>query len=342
MKITALLVLKCNPEARIKSDPVILANASDGYSRRSSVKEFIVSVGRTVAKQTLPGQRQSVQYEEYKVHSYNRSGLCALGFMDDHYPVQSAFSLLSQVLDEYQKNFDDSWRAAQADNTEPWPYLNEALTKFQHKTIDSVPAQGEMLDILIEKSSDLSADSQETTDGRSFIFRPKELGIVHGNNSRYWRMPPDNTDEPAKLLDVCWIEICGSIDIKKLNPGKKYQIGFKVSLTNGARGWSPDSVVRIIAKIGKKGKFNWRTLNLEGYERKKIFDIPDNLLIYIPRNASFSEEKLHFGLYEIWGGNWKSGLKIYHAFIKEAGKAVKSTEANTAQVHFTSAQLKEN
>ncbi|MBN8157027.1 hypothetical protein J0J30_23820, partial [Vibrio vulnificus] len=35
---------------------------------------------------------------EYKVHSYNRNGLCALGFMDDHYPVRSAFSLLNQVI----------------------------------------------------------------------------------------------------------------------------------------------------------------------------------------------------------------------------------------------------
>lgn len=35
---------------------------------------------------------------EYKVHSYNRNGLCALGFMDDPYPVRSAFSLLNQVI----------------------------------------------------------------------------------------------------------------------------------------------------------------------------------------------------------------------------------------------------
>lgn len=31
------------------------------------------------------------------MHSYNRNGLCSLGFMDDHYPVRSAFSLLNQV-----------------------------------------------------------------------------------------------------------------------------------------------------------------------------------------------------------------------------------------------------
>lgn len=68
MKITALLVLKCNQEG---SDPVILANASDvsrfGFFQRSSVKEFIVFVGRTVAKRTPPGQRQSVQHEGLKL-----------------------------------------------------------------------------------------------------------------------------------------------------------------------------------------------------------------------------------------------------------------------------------
>ncbi|KDO59431.1 hypothetical protein CISIN_1g029101mg [Citrus sinensis] len=183
MKITALLVLKCNPDG---SDPVVLATAMDvshfGYFQRSSVKEFILFVARTVGKRTPPGQRQSVQHEEYKVHSYNRNGLCVMGFMDDHYPVRSSFSLLNQVLDEYQKNFGESWRTAQADNMQPWPYLNEALNKYQdpaeadkllkiqreldetkiilHKTIDSVLARGEKLDSLVEKSSDLSAASQ--------------------------------------------------------------------------------------------------------------------------------------------------------------------------------------
>ncbi|XP_034708251.1 VAMP-like protein YKT61 isoform X1 [Vitis riparia] len=183
MKITALLVMKWQGDS---IDPVILANACDvsqfGYFQRSGAKEFIVFVGRTVAKRTPPAQRQSVQHQEYKVHSYNRNGLCALGFMDDNYPVRSAFSLLNKVLEEYQKNFGDSWRNAQADVTQPWPYLNEALTKFQdpaeadkllkiqrdldetkiilHMTIDSVLARGEKLDSLVEKSSDLSMASQ--------------------------------------------------------------------------------------------------------------------------------------------------------------------------------------
>ncbi|XP_021757356.1 VAMP-like protein YKT61 [Chenopodium quinoa] len=183
MKITAIVVLKCGSS---EENPIILANASDvstfGFFQRSSVREFIVFVSRTVAKRTLPGQRQSVQHEEYKVHAYNRGGLCALGFMDDPYPVRSAFSLLTQVLDEYQKAFGDSWKRVTSDSTQPWPYLNEALAKYQdpaeadkllkiqreldetkiilHKTIDSVLERGERLDSLVEKSSDLSAASQ--------------------------------------------------------------------------------------------------------------------------------------------------------------------------------------
>lgn len=39
----------------------------------------------------------AVSFVEYKVHAYNRNGLCAVGFMDDHYPIRSAFSLLNQV-----------------------------------------------------------------------------------------------------------------------------------------------------------------------------------------------------------------------------------------------------
>ncbi|KAI3790367.1 hypothetical protein L2E82_03353 [Cichorium intybus] len=96
---------------------------------------------------------------EYKVHSYNRNGLCMLGFMDDHYPGRSAFSVL---IDEYQKKHGSSWKNIQADVTYQWPYLNDALTRFQHKTIDSVLERGEKLDSLVEKSFDLSAASQDS------------------------------------------------------------------------------------------------------------------------------------------------------------------------------------
>nr|GEU42437.1 hypothetical protein [Tanacetum cinerariifolium] len=52
--------------------------------------------------------------------------------MDNHYPVRSAFSVLSQVIDEYQKKHGDSWKTVLADKTDQWPYLNDALGRFQN------------------------------------------------------------------------------------------------------------------------------------------------------------------------------------------------------------------
>ncbi|GJX80406.1 VAMP-like protein YKT61 [Tanacetum coccineum] len=119
---------------------------------------------------------------EEQARAEKENGLCVVGFMDDHYPVRSAFSVLNQVIDEYQKKHGDSWKTVQADKTDQWPYLNDALARFQnpaeadkllkiqreldetkiilHKTIDSVLERGEKLDSLVEKSSDLSAASQ--------------------------------------------------------------------------------------------------------------------------------------------------------------------------------------
>ncbi|XP_062207565.1 VAMP-like protein YKT61 isoform X2 [Phragmites australis] len=162
MKITALLVLKPSSSGAggssstssgggSGSEAVVLANATDvshfGYFQRSAAREFIVFVARTVAQRTQPGQRQSVQHEEYKVHSYNRNGLCVVAFMDDHYPVRSAFSVLNKDPAEA-----DKLTKIQRDLDETKIIL--------HKTIENVLARGERLDSLVEKSSDLSAASQ--------------------------------------------------------------------------------------------------------------------------------------------------------------------------------------
>ncbi|XP_033140261.1 VAMP-like protein YKT61 isoform X3 [Brassica rapa] len=201
MSITALLVLKCTPDT---PNPVILAHAFDfsgfNYFYHPNISEFVRFFGSTVAGRTLPSQRQSVKhkgscsyylplaisallFEFYEVvHAYNRNGLCAVGFMDDCYPVRSAFSLLDQVLDEYQKIFGETWRSTKEVSNQKWPYLVEALEKFKdpaeadkllkiqieldetsiiiHKTIDGLLARGEKLDNLVEKSSDLNKASK--------------------------------------------------------------------------------------------------------------------------------------------------------------------------------------
>eukprot|EP00246_Nothoceros_aenigmaticus_P006257 TRINITY_DN19059_c0_g1_i1.p1 TRINITY_DN19059_c0_g1~~TRINITY_DN19059_c0_g1_i1.p1 ORF type:complete len:202 (-),score=32.71 TRINITY_DN19059_c0_g1_i1:487-1092(-) len=185
MKVTAILVLKATG-GQGSEQTVVLANASDvsqfGYFQRTSAKELILFVARTISSRTPPGQRQSVQQNEYMVHCYNRNGLCGLVFADKEYPMRSAFGMINKVLDEFQQKFGNSWQNARTDSEEPWPYLPEALMKFQdpgeadkllkiqrdldetkvilHKTIDSVLARGEQLDKLVDKSTDLSMSSQ--------------------------------------------------------------------------------------------------------------------------------------------------------------------------------------
>jgi len=182
MKITGILMMKAEGE----QEPVLLGTAMDlsnfGYFLRSSAREAIIFVGRTIAKRTPPGRRQSVEHEEYMVHCYNRSGLVGLVFASASYPQRSAFSVINKVLDEYTTAEGDAWKLVQSDAKDGPPLLTEALTKYQdpheadkllkiqkeldetkiilHKTIDSVLQRGEKLDTLVEKSNDLSLASQ--------------------------------------------------------------------------------------------------------------------------------------------------------------------------------------
>jgi len=62
-QITSLSLFKWNGELH---DPFSLANAQNldafGYFQRSTVREMLVFVSRTIVKRTQPGQRQSVEH----------------------------------------------------------------------------------------------------------------------------------------------------------------------------------------------------------------------------------------------------------------------------------------
>ncbi|CAL5402104.1 unnamed protein product [Camellia sinensis] len=100
MKITALLVLKCNPEG---SDPTILAGKRVGrdpfWVLPEAERQGTHLLRGSDRRKTDPTRPTSIcSTRKYKVHSYNRNGLCTVGFMDDHYPVRTAFSLLNKIL----------------------------------------------------------------------------------------------------------------------------------------------------------------------------------------------------------------------------------------------------
>uniref|UniRef100_A0A061S190 Synaptobrevin homolog YKT6 n=1 Tax=Tetraselmis sp. GSL018 TaxID=582737 RepID=A0A061S190_9CHLO len=179
MKVTALYLMKSNGT---EQDPFILGQALDltafGYFQRKPVKEMLNFASRTVSMRTLPGQRKSVQEQEYFLHVCNRNDLVGLAVVDSEYPSRAAFCIINKCIDDFISKVGDSWKGSQADGTEGNSILELAIVKYQdpanadkllqiqkdldetkvtlHKTIESVLERGEKLDQLYSKSNDLS------------------------------------------------------------------------------------------------------------------------------------------------------------------------------------------
>ncbi|CAM9214100.1 unnamed protein product, partial [Ectocarpus fasciculatus] len=167
-------------------EAVMLAQACElsefGYFQRGRSQFLLSMYKQTIAKRTPPGQRNSVQNQEYFVHVYLRSdGLCGCITSDAEYPARVAFSLIAKLLDDFTAAFP-AWAGEMRNEALLWPALDEAVTKYQdpaaadqimriqknldetrdvlHNTIDSVLQRGEKLEDLVERSGELSGQSK--------------------------------------------------------------------------------------------------------------------------------------------------------------------------------------
>ena len=154
MKLTAVSILKWNGDASPNLCGLAADLSSFGFFQRGSVKEMLVFVSRTVAQRTQPGQRQTVQSEEYFCHVHNRDGcahdqqcvvlasvqgatgevqsrLVGIAFVDKEYPPRAAFGVVNKVLDEFSDLSQNKWRSATEDNTDALPVLDPAIIKYQ-------------------------------------------------------------------------------------------------------------------------------------------------------------------------------------------------------------------
>jgi hypothetical protein len=164
---------------------------------------------------------------------------------------------------------------------------------------------------------------EQDNNRKAWISQPSGLNFVWGGDSRYWVIPKEPR-MPAELKMVSWLEVTGSFD--KIEPGKTYRIGFKISFKPDATGWDKAPVF-MSAKIGKKGKTVWKRIKSVsqnfgilkgGSEPVNIPDESDGLFeILVSPTALNQDTKLQFGLYEVWTGRWKTGLLIHEAFVQE-------------------------
>ncbi|XVF40046.1 hypothetical protein PTKIN_Ptkin01aG0081000 [Pterospermum kingtungense] len=156
-------------------------------------------------------------------------------------------------------------------------------------------------------------------DNSYFVIKPRGFNIVWGNESRYWRVPPRSSlstqsDEYAELVQVSWVEVTGSVP---LNASTAYQISFTLSFTGDAFGWS-GSPVFLMAKVGKRGRYKWRRLREVENLPKEPTQIPSDdepFVVDVPGDQP--DTRLFFGLYEVWSGKWKGGLRVHRAVVKQ-------------------------
>ncbi|XP_062016166.1 protein PHLOEM PROTEIN 2-LIKE A9-like [Rosa rugosa] len=151
--------------------------------------------------------------------------------------------------------------------------------------------------------------------GDGYIIKPRGLNIVWGNDERYWKIPakgPAGVNDAAELVQVSRLEVTGSV---VLTPGKTYKLNFEVQLLSEAFGWK-DIQAFLMAKVGKKGRYTWKRVQVQQQSGTDKFLIPkeeDELRIIVPPGNT--DNTLQFGLYEVWSGKWKGGLKIYNAQV---------------------------
>lgn len=150
---------------------------------RSDYGNFMTMISKTVAERTAPGQRQSVEEQDYVVHCYARSEGVAGVVITKNYPHIAAHSVLSKLMDQFLSEVPlATIQAATKDGDVSFPAVETFLHDYQdanqassiariqqeldetkiilHKAIDSVLQRGEKLDDLVAKSSDLSAQSK--------------------------------------------------------------------------------------------------------------------------------------------------------------------------------------
>lgn len=110
-------------------------------------------------------------------------------------------------------------------------------------------------------------------------------------------------------MQVCWLEVTGSV--RGIDPKKSYRVSFNVSFTPDAFGWGVHPLY-LMLKAGKDGNVKWEKIEIK--EANESVNITGDSKA---QTGPTGDSSLYFGLYEVWSGKWKGGLKINHVIVKE-------------------------
>ncbi|MCL7036153.1 hypothetical protein MKW94_012082 [Papaver nudicaule] len=154
-----------------------------------------------------------------------------------------------------------------------------------------------------------------------FMLFPRNLAITWAENQCYWHWPSvkesstsdETAIEVAELMNVCWLEVNGKLDISKLTPGVKYEILFVVMLKNSAYGWEAPVNLRL---VHPDGKIQQRKENLQIKPKLEWIELHVGEFQTPPQPDDKQEKEIQFSLYEYEDGNWKRGLIIKGVIVR--------------------------
>ncbi|WJX44520.1 hypothetical protein P8452_31484 [Trifolium repens] len=147
-----------------------------------------------------------------------------------------------------------------------------------------------------------------------FMLYARALSITWAEDPNYWKWiqqkdASGGTIEVAELKRVCWLELHGKIDTRKLSPGILYQVSFIIMLKDPAEGWELPVNVRLALPGGKKQQHKE---SLMEKLRARWIEIPVGEFVASEKDGG----EMEISMFEYEGGMWKQGLVIKGVAIK--------------------------
>ncbi|KAG5038687.1 hypothetical protein JHK82_019512 [Glycine max] len=148
-----------------------------------------------------------------------------------------------------------------------------------------------------------------------FMLYARALSITWGDTPEYWiwvqqkETSSGTIVELAKLKRVCWLEVHGKFDTRKLSLGILYQVSFLIMLEESSQGWEVPINVRFVLPGGKRQQHK---VNLNEKLRESWMEILVGEFVASEKDAG----EMEISMYEYEGGMWKTGLVIQGVVIK--------------------------
>ncbi|XP_044469657.1 protein PHLOEM PROTEIN 2-LIKE A1-like [Mangifera indica] len=168
-----------------------------------------------------------------------------------------------------------------------------------------------------ETAQEADLKTVKATNINSFVLFARDLSITWGSDERYWKWTYEKETsgayvEVAELLKVCWFEVKGKFDTKKLTPGTFYRLAFLVKFNEDASGW--ENLVNLKLDL-PNGTQIQRKENFKNKPKNKWIEI---LVAEFRVQENEKQGEMEFSMTETSDFHWKSGIVLNGVVIQPA------------------------